>query len=285
MSIAEILQIIIGIASVVATIVVSASIHWLQRKHENELKIRELSEKAEQFIFDNEDERDYLPWCVFASNLHRHEKHTRKIYTNFCRCTETLQNEILKQANFSIRVINNSDWFYNSIECLRYDIKKYKLGRDVLYEGAKYFRYAFDYYRNEKMDDEKYIFDPIFSIPFLEKCDFSKYVEQYLRLNTDDGSSNYEMNNAIPPIDYVWYAQDLSNCEDGKMCKWVVTIVEGIVVNLNNIKKPNWNDSLFLDLTDAQIETVEDAYLQALTWLYYTYILDKEVDKKESIET
>lgn len=277
MSIAEILQIIIGISSVVATIAVAVSIHWLQRKHEDELKKRELSEKAEQFIFDNEDERDYLPWCVFASNMHRHEKHTRKIYTNFCRCTEELQNEILKQANFSVRVIKDKDWFYDFIEFLRQEIEKYNLGRDILYEGAKYFRYAFDYYRDSKMDED---------IPFSDICDFSKRVEKYLRLKIDEDERDYcEVDSDDLPIDYVWNTYDLAECEDDKMCKWVVIIVQRIIVNLHNIKKPDTNDILFTDMTDAQVETVEDAYLQALSWLYYTYRDEKEIFKNESIET
>ena len=102
MNIADVIQIIIGILSLIATVGVSFAIYWLQSRHEKEMedlaKEKEkklLKEEADKFLIDNESERDYLPLCVFASNLHRHEKHTRKIYTNFCRCRTELQNKIL----------------------------------------------------------------------------------------------------------------------------------------------------------------------------------------------
>ena len=93
MTLADIIQIVIGVLSLLATIVVSFAIYWLQMRHEKELqrleekqKQKDLEEKANLFLMYNESERDYLPWCVLAANPHRLEKHTRDIYTYFCRC-------------------------------------------------------------------------------------------------------------------------------------------------------------------------------------------------------
>ena len=90
MSLVDIIQIIIGILSLVATIAVSFAIYWLQLHHEKEMqKIaemqehKELKEKANLFLIDNEAERSYLPWCVIAANICRFDKHTRKIYNSF----------------------------------------------------------------------------------------------------------------------------------------------------------------------------------------------------------
>ena len=107
MTTAEIIQIVIGILSLVATIAVSFLIYWLQTRHEKEIQKlqdekeqKELETKARLFLIDNEPERDYLPWCVVAANVHPLERHSRKIYTEYCRCTEELQNEILHQAGY-----------------------------------------------------------------------------------------------------------------------------------------------------------------------------------------
>lgn len=69
MSAADIIQIIIGVLSLIATIAVSFLIYWLQTRHEKEIqKLQEekerieLETKAREFLIDNESERDYLAW-------------------------------------------------------------------------------------------------------------------------------------------------------------------------------------------------------------------------------
>ena len=74
MSLADIIQIIIGVLSLVATIAVSFLIYWLQSRHEKEIQKLQcekeriaLQEKARLFLIDNQEERDYLPWCIIAA--------------------------------------------------------------------------------------------------------------------------------------------------------------------------------------------------------------------------
>ena len=83
MTTAEIIQIVIGILSLVATIAVSFLIYWLQTRHEKEIQKlqdekeqKELETKARLFLIDNEPER-ILPWCV-AANVHPLERHFQK---------------------------------------------------------------------------------------------------------------------------------------------------------------------------------------------------------------
>ena len=57
-------------------------------------KEKEMQEKAKLFLMENEEERDYLPLCVIAANLCRLQRHTRKIYTNYCRCSFELQQSL-----------------------------------------------------------------------------------------------------------------------------------------------------------------------------------------------
>ena len=78
MSAAEIVQIIIGALSLVATIAVSFLIYWFQHRHELELERAEqkkqdeiLEQEAHEFLIKNEAEREYLPWCIIATNLYK----------------------------------------------------------------------------------------------------------------------------------------------------------------------------------------------------------------------
>ena len=164
----NLIQITIGLLSLIATIFVSFLIYWLQRRHEIEIeKIEEnirkslLEEEAHKFLIDNEEEIEYLPWCVFATNLYRHKKHTRKIYTNFCRCSKKLQNEILNIAGFSIKTIKDTEWVDIAFDNLRQDIITYKLGNDYLYDNAKYFHRAFELYRENRWEITPQVFPPI----------------------------------------------------------------------------------------------------------------------------
>ena len=98
MSLADIIQIIIGVLSLVATIAVSFLIYWLQSRHEKEIQKLQcekeriaLQEKARLFLIDNQEERDYLPWCIIAANLYPLEKHTRKIYVHRAQRAPVLQ--------------------------------------------------------------------------------------------------------------------------------------------------------------------------------------------------
>lgn len=126
----NVIQIIIGLLSLGATFFVSFRIYQLQKRHEQEIEMmeeneqkRKLEEEAHRFLIDNAEEIDYLPWCVIASNLSRHQKHTRKIYTNFCKCSIELQNEIMRVEQYNIRTIDDINWIDKAIESLRNDIK------------------------------------------------------------------------------------------------------------------------------------------------------------------
>lgn len=50
-------------------------------------------------------------------------------------------------AEFKCRIIEGVEWVDNAIDNLKEDINKYKLGRDYLYDGAKYFHRGFERYR------------------------------------------------------------------------------------------------------------------------------------------
>lgn len=288
----NIIQICISLLSLFATIAVSFFIYWLQVRHEKELEknkeqqMRErIIEKAHAFLIDNETEREFLPWCIIASNLHRHEKHTREIYTNFCRCSDELQKEILKQGNFTVDIISDIEWFDKCFEKLKEDIKTYNLGVDRLYDIAKYFRRGFEHYRDEKWvnlyDKEDFnvlLISNKVANP-MRKQSLIDYIDEYDFVLFRSESAKEKINNPVPPLDYMWNSYNLDNAEEKEVCRWMLECVFDITVLMHNRK--NRNEVLRTNLTDAEPETFEDKYLEALYWIYYTYFFES-VHKAEN---
>lgn len=284
----NIIQITIGVLSLLATFLVSFLIYWLQRHHEREIEFlqnqqreKEFENMANQFLIDNTDGIAYLRLCVLASSLHRHAKHCRKIYTNFCRCSDEVQEKILKAANFSFHTISNEEWINQAFVELCADIEQHKLGKNILYDGAKYFHRGFERYREKQWESLKYkeLFEPIaadFSTVsfFGKKIDnFGDYVEEYFYFLYSDFKPTLYNHNPIPPIDYLCQAMNFANEEDESIvCAWTLYMVNTISIIIHNIKytkkaipEPE------LDYTDAEIVTYEDTYYDALRAMYNTY--------------
>ena len=298
MTAAEIVQIVIGALSLVATVAVSFFIYWLQSRHEKELaKIEEknyqekLAEEANNFLIDHEEERDYLPWCTIATNLHQHERHNRKIYTDFCRCSAELQNKILEMAEFSIRTIKGTEWADDVFEKLKADIKKYKLGEQpFLYDGAKYFHRAFTRYREHEFHENynrelKTIYkqNPLWLIADKDKnkvC-LGAYIDQYFNFTLGEIQKEHiEWDTPIPPVDYAWEHYHLGYAPEEDVCYWIMELVENFVVNIHSRREVSRYDSMIREnSTDAQAETYEDRYYNILYYMYYTYC-HKAEDKK-----
>lgn len=294
MSLVDIIQITIGILSLVATIAVSFSIYWLQLRHEKELQkiikqqeYKELEEKAKLFLIDNEAERDYLPWCVIAASVCRLDKHTREIYNSFCRCSEELRNEILKQAGFEMESIRRQIWVNDCIEALKKDIQKYYLGRDYLYDGAKYFHRSYERYRNLKWSDTPRIFEPICKdnhcrIFFeMDKLDIGSYIDEYFYYFIDKRIDLKEKE-PMPPIDYVWYSQNLANVNEETVCMWMMELIQNIAIIMYNRSGVEKINTEILEYTDAQVETFEDKYYATLQALYNAYYIEPMDEKKVS---
>lgn len=283
----NLIQFIIGLTSLFATIAVSFLIYWLQKRHENEverveenIRKRALEEEAHKFLIDHEEERDYLPWCVIAANLCRHKKHTRKIYTNFCRCSIKLQNEILHIAEYSIRTIGSTQWVSKAFNALCADIKKYELGEDYLYDNVEYLHRAFEKYRESPWEDTPRVFEPInkckqfVNICFTDgKLNIGDYIDEFLFHYI--GQSGFCLGKPIPPFDYVWRSQNLSYADEVTVCRWMMELVFYTTVMIHNHGiNSSMTDMLIENRTDAYVETFEDKYFQTMLLLYCTYGVD-----------
>lgn len=154
----EIWSFIVDVTSLVVTIILTVGIYRLERSHEKEREQMEVeaqkkavAEAARVFLIDNEDEIEYLPLSAIAKSLNLKRKHHRAITTKFLRCSEEVQKEILKQANFQTIEVSKEQVSV-ALKLLKDDIKTYCFGRDVLYGGAKYFHRAMERYSDEKIE-------------------------------------------------------------------------------------------------------------------------------------
>ena len=118
------------VTSLVVTTVLTIKIYRLERSHEKEreqmeVKAQEkaIAEAARVFLIDNEDEIEYLPLSAIAKTLKLKRKHHRAITTKFLRCSEEVQKEILKQANFQLIEVSKEQ-VSAALKRLKDDIKK-----------------------------------------------------------------------------------------------------------------------------------------------------------------
>ena len=134
----EIWSFVVDVLSLIATVVLTVAIYWLQRSHEKEREQMEVeaqkkavAEAARVFLIDNEDEIEYLPLSAIAKSLKLKRKHHRAITTKFLRCSEEVQKEILKQANFQLIEVSKEQ-VCAALKRLKDDIKACGFGQDTL---------------------------------------------------------------------------------------------------------------------------------------------------------
>lgn len=217
------------VTSLVVTTVLTIKIYRLERSHEKEREQMEakaqekaIAEAARVFLIDNEDEIEYLPLSAIAKTLKLKRKHHRAITTKFLRCSEEVQKEILKQANFQPIEVSKEQ-VSAALKRLKDDIKACGFGQDTLYDGAKYFHRAMERYSDEKIETvNPYIFEDIRrthfyqgdSLQLLKDTSYNGtlygYMYDYLH-SADLGKSKWLLQ---PPIDMVWLQCDLAGCPE-----------------------------------------------------------------------
>lgn len=271
------------VLSLIATVVLTVAIYWLQRSHEKEREQMEVeaqkkaaAEAARVFLIDNEDEIECLPLSAIAKSLNLKRKHHRAITTKFLRCSEEVQKEILKQANFQPIEVSKEQ-ISAALKLLKDDIKTYYFGRDVLYGGAKYFHWGMERYSDEKTEIvNPYRFEDIRrthfyqgdSLRLLKDTSYNGtlygYMYDYLH-SADLGKSKWLLQ---PPIDMVWSQCNLAGCPEEIMTFWTMRIV----IDCCRVFAESEEDIIF---DEDLIETQEDMYYYAVMALYSTYIAKK----------
>ena len=140
----EIVNLIISILSLLATVAISFVIYFLEKRN-SKLRIEhDIREQAKRFIIENAEERGYLPWAVVASGCFPQNHHLRKIYNEFTLLDDEVKAEVLRQADLNVPLIKGFDWVDEKIEALEESSRKLGLGDAFLYDGAKYFHRLYD---------------------------------------------------------------------------------------------------------------------------------------------
>lgn len=268
------------VLSLIATVVLTVAIYWLQRSHEKEREQMEVeaqkkavAEAARVFLIDNEDEIEYLPLSAIAKTLKLKRKHHRAITTKFLRCSEEVQKEILKQANFQLIEVSKEQ-VSAALKLLKDDIKTYCFGRDVLYGGAKYFHRAMERYSDEKIETvNPYRFEDFVNTRLYEdehglqkNTKFNITLYDYMYDYRHSGRTNWLIQK---PMDMVWERCNLGECPEEIMTFWTMRIV----IDCCRVFAKSEEDIIF---DENLIETQEDMYYYAVMALYSTYIAKKE---------
>ena len=153
MTIAEIIQIIIGMLSLIATVAVSIVIARVETKRVKRQHTEAIQQQVKEFVTDNQSEIDYLPLCVFAKAVSPNAANKRQIYNRFNRCTEEVQIEILRHQNIPIGLIKDKNVLDKCLDSFDEQALETELWERLwLYEGGKYFHRAIEYYREMAID-------------------------------------------------------------------------------------------------------------------------------------
>ena len=276
----EIWSFIVDVTSLVVTIILTVGIYRLERSHEKEreqmeveAKKKAVAEAARVFLIDNEDEIEYLPLSAIAKSLNLKRKHHRAITTRFLRCSEEVQKEILKQANFQPIEVSKEQVSV-ALKLLKNDIKTYCFGRDVLYDGAKYFHRAMERYSGEKIETvNPYIFEDFVNTRLyeddthrlLKNTQFNRTLYDYMYDYRHSGRTNWLIQK---PMDMVWEQRNLGECPEEIMTFWTMRIV----IDCCRVFAESEEDFIF---DEDLIKTQEDMYYYAVMALYSAYIAKK----------
>lgn len=211
---------------------------------------------------------------AIAKSLNLKRKHHRAITTKFLRCSEEVQKEILKQANFQLIEVSKEQ-VSAALKRLKDDIKACGFGQDTLYDGAKYFHLAMERYSGEKIETvNPYRFEDFVNTRLyeddahrlLKNTQFNRTLYDYMYDYRHSGRTNWLIQK---PMDMVWEQCNLGECPEEIMTFWTMRIV----IDCCRVFAESKEDIIF---DEDLIETQEDMYYYAVMALYSTYIAKKE---------
>ena len=291
MTVADIIQIIIGVLSLGATIAISIVLAVLESRKSKHQHDEEVKQAAKEFIIDNQDEIDYLPLCVMANLISEYRANVRKIYNRFNRCTEEVQKEILRQQNIPLRPQKKEsavdDWL-RAFDKQAIETKLWK--HSWLYDGAKYFHRSITDHREELIDsDNPYIFD----VPSLNdrlsglfqnsKFDLVLYMDRYLEFVLRDREDTKNRPELLPqqsPMEVIDEKFNLGCCEQKILCFWVMRFIQSGCIALwrHGLISDRNEDWRHIGIESGLVETYEDMYYETILTLYTSYGESQNID-------
>ena len=284
----EIITIIISSLTLIATIAISVVLNYLNNKHRKEEVKLKNEQLAMAFIIDNNDIYDYIPLCIMASALNRHKKHHRLLYNDFNKLSNEVQKEVLKQCNYEIDLIKETEWVSKSINYVNKFLNDNNLGNDsnnYLYDDGKYLHYAIRYFSEKEYDDKRY--NKNYRNPFPNKkngfegnnsveylIDFDTYCEDYMFYairSTREDFVIYKSEKFAPkPIKYLEEVENLFYAKNEDLCYWVLDFVNYFSIYIISTMSSGYPNEY---MSDAKIDTYEDKYYEVMISLYLLYEL------------
>lgn len=278
----DILGLAIDILALIVSVILTILIYRLERRNEKrheeaEEKSRKaaISETAKIFLIDNEDEIEYLPLAVVASNLKLKRKHHRNIITKFLRCSEEIQEEILRQANIQNFTIT-MDEIDAAVVSLDKEMRaKNYCTRSILYDRAKYFHRAFERWSDVTIEKSNpYIFEDFDRSEWHGRgCELPWRISNYCTnllhymLNyCHPEEMNLKQDDIQPPVDMVFEKCNLGSCPESDMTFWTMRI---IIDSCKTIVNP---DLIYYEFDESLIKTQEDMYYYTILILYNAYL-------------
>ena len=152
----------------IITSVISLGISILSFRKNEELLHQRVIDDANKFIDENSSEILYIPLCLIANAYNSHHKYNREIYNKFNILNPEIKKEVLNQLQYEYPIIKNSNWIESGIDVIRKFIQENDLGKDGLYDGAKYFHRAMKYAR----------------LPYDLKCEFKHIMPDTFKFNS-----------------------------------------------------------------------------------------------------
>lgn len=231
-----------------------------------------IKEAVRLFCIEHEEDLSLLPLCEIAYCLNSEHKHIRPLFTDFICQRKTIQEAILINKGIKPFEFPKPNWLSCCIEAFEKEISELKLSsHSFLYEGAKYFHYAFLKYANHKPKDiNPYAFERKYvekNLPSFSGC-LSSLIDDYFY-----GIENYPSDKNSPPFDVVWDQYDLYTCDEYIFSFWICRFIIDVCYCLHGLdvsenKNENWNKKL---INEECIETMEDLYYYAILMLYLRY--------------
>lgn len=280
----EITTILLQALTLIATVAISIVLYYLNNKHKEEDKRLKNEQLAKAFIIDNNVISDFVPLCIVASALNRHKKHHKTLFNEFNKLSDDVQKEVLKQCNYEIDLIKETEWVNKSINYVNKYLNDNNLGNDrnnYLYDNGKYLHYAIRYFSEKEYDDRRY--NKKYRNPFPSKkigfegnnsveylIDFDTYCDDYMFyviISTRKDFIIYKSEKIAPkPIKYLEAVENLIRAENEDVCYWVLDFVYFFSIYIIKDYPSEYK-------SDARIETYEDKYYEVMLSLYLLYKL------------
>ncbi|MCR5800451.1 MAG: hypothetical protein K6G69_10285 [Lachnospiraceae bacterium] len=253
---------------------------------QNHTKKKSISEKdpieneaifleAQKFCMMYENEISLLPLCQIAFFIDPLHKNIRQMYSDYILLSSEVKKKVLEMKDVPTLIFSEK-WIEKAIAA--YEKQVIELGltsRSFLYEGAKYFHYAYNRYSQIQVNEfNPCIFDRIYlrgmTAGFLKnkKCTISSYIEDYLYYQKTGEEIIYD-----PPMDYLWDKMNLGNCPEHELSYWICLFIITScyqIMNKSIYEDEKWEN---IYIHSNLIQTLEDMYYYALLQLYRTYEL------------